>query len=316
MEVWLTGRDLEDTITTVRTADEWSELKALVKKAASADDAAALQLLRGGASSSPPVKPEPGAAEAANQMKEAGRRAAGMVHRSQRAYGAMYDALPEDLVPQIAHLPQGCAYLLWQWIEAKFQSKESDNVSVLISEWAALRQDETETFDAYRARVNKMRDLLAAVDEKPSERVYAFTLLEKLQSLYRPAVLALHSGQQLKKTKTVAVPASSKEVLDIDWEEVTRLINAHERSEQRLGAEVQPGGEKAMSARTFGGAASSPSSGGRCAGVMVWCATAEMSRMEADFENSCKPGVAESALAVDAACGAREKIESKQHNSV
>ena len=77
MEVWLTGRDLEDTITTVRTADEWSELKALVKKAASADDAAALQLLRGGASSSPPVKPEPGAAEAANQMKEAGRDTGG-----------------------------------------------------------------------------------------------------------------------------------------------------------------------------------------------------------------------------------------------
>jgi hypothetical protein len=53
-----------------------------------------------------------------------------------------------------------------------------------------------------------------------------------------------------------------------------------------------------------------------CVGVLVFCATAEMSRMEADFENSCQSGVAESNGCFDAACGARLLWTSKRHDTV
>ena len=104
----------------------------------------------------------------------------------------------------------------------------------------------------YRARVDHVRELLTHAGEPPSERSYAYTLLERLQPQYKSVVLALQNSDALKKTKTIDVPASTKTVLDIDWVSVTKLINAHERSEQRLGGnDVQTGvnGDSVMAAR-------------------------------------------------------------------
>lgn len=147
-----------------------------------------------------------------------------MVERSTKVFGIIFSALPEELRSQAAHLPQGWAYGLWHWLETKFQSTEEDSVGAMLSEWTQLRQAEEESFDAYRARVDKLATLLERAKEKQSARMYAYTLLEKLLPRYKPAVLALKAGGQMKEADKVA------------WDTVTAFINSHERSEQRIGA--------------------------------------------------------------------------------
>jgi len=73
---------------------------------------------------------------------EAKRRQAltAMVRNSQRVFGALYSALPDDLRTQSQSVPRGCAYLLWHWLEMKFQSTEADTVHELLEQWFTLRQ--------------------------------------------------------------------------------------------------------------------------------------------------------------------------------
>ena len=148
-----------------------------------------------------------------------------LVNRSQRAYAALFEAIPEELRTQVAHIPVGYAYGLWKWLEDKFQSTKEDSVNDLIKQWMELSQDESESFDIYKARVNKIFTLLETAKEKPSDRQYSYTLLDKLQPRYKVAVLALKAGDKLKEPSK------------INWEDITAFINSHERSEQHLGGD-------------------------------------------------------------------------------
>jgi hypothetical protein len=181
------------------------------------------------ASSSAPLSAE---AEKARKLLTA------TVERSRRVFGMLYAALPDELRAQVAHLPQGWAHGLWLWLETKFQSTEEDSVDDLLDQWSSLQQTEGESFDAYRARVNQLRTLLEAAKEAPSPRMYAFKLLGRLQPSYKPAVLALKVGGQLKDAEAVS------------WDAVVAIINAHERQERRSGADVIDGGVVAAAART------------------------------------------------------------------
>ena len=101
----------------------------------------------------------------------------------------------------------------------------------------ALRQEDDESFDAYRARVNHVLALLDHAKEKPSARQHAFMLLDRLQPRYRPAVLALKLGDLLKKPD------------EIEWDKVAAFVNQHERNEQRIGADAPDSGVMAAAAR-------------------------------------------------------------------
>lgn len=149
-----------------------------------------------------------------------------LVEQSTKAYGALWSALPEELRAQARQsVPENFAYGLAHWLETKLQSTEQDNVGELLAQWVALRQDESESFDAYRARVNHIMGLLEHAKEKPSARQHAFMLLDRLQPQYKPAVLALKLGDLLKKPD------------EVEWDKVAAFINQHERNEQRIGAE-------------------------------------------------------------------------------
>jgi transposase InsO family protein len=156
------------------------------------------------------------------EQKQARKLVCALVDRSRRVYGVLFSALPEELRPQVEHIAQGWAYGLWQWLQSKFQSTEEDAVGALLLQWTSLFQGESESFDAYRARVNKLDTLLEQAKEKQSRRMYAFMLLERLQPRYKQAVLALKAGGQLRDANNIA------------WEAVTALINQHERSEMRM----------------------------------------------------------------------------------
>jgi len=148
-----------------------------------------------------------------------------LVDRSQKVYGAIYASLPEELRKQAEFIPQGFAYGLWHWLEEKFQSTEADSVGALLTQWIALKQGEDESFDAYRARVDKLFSLLEAAQEKQSRRMYSLLLLDHLQPQYKQAVLALKASGKMKDPEKA------------DWDEIAAFINSHERAERSTGTE-------------------------------------------------------------------------------
>ena len=150
------------------------------------------------------------------------RQLAELVLSSKRAYALLYEAIPEDIRPQVAHLHFGYAHALWVWLEKKYQSTEDDTVHELTKKWIECHQNEGESFDSYRAKVNEVHRLLEVAKDKPSGRQYMFTLLYKLQPQYSAVVLAIRASGMLKDADKV------------NWDEVTAMVNAHERAEQRL----------------------------------------------------------------------------------
>ena len=158
-----------------------------------------------------------------DEVKTARTLVSTTVERSRKVFGILYSSLPDDLRIQVAHIAQGWAFGLWDWLEKKFQSTEEDNVGTLLAQWTMLQQLEEESFDAYRARVNRLSTLLEQAKEKPSARMYSYILMDRLQPRYKQAVLALKASGQLKDADKIG------------WEEVTAFINSHERNEQRIG---------------------------------------------------------------------------------
>ena len=167
------------------------------------------------------------------EMKAGRLLVSATVERSRRVFGILWSSLPEELRAQAGHIAPGWAYGLWHWLETKFQSTEEDSVGEMLGRWSSLRQDEGQSFDAYRAEVNKLAALLEHAKEKPSARMYAHTLLDRLLPRYKAAVLALKASGQLK------------DAVAIVWDTIAAFINAHEREEARIGADEV---DKAMGA--------------------------------------------------------------------
>src|SRR4051812_28996777 len=62
-------------------------------------------------SSTPPSSSTPPTpSKLSDEVKAARRLVSSLVDRSRRVYGLLYAAIPEDLRPQVAHLPQGWAF--------------------------------------------------------------------------------------------------------------------------------------------------------------------------------------------------------------
>lgn len=134
----------------------------------------------------------------------------------------LYQSLSDELRRLVAQVPQGYAYGIWSWLEKRFQSTEQDHVGDLWDEFTKLVQEESESFDMYKARVDRVYGLLVHAKDKPSPGLYAHRLLWKLSPRYNPAVLALKASGKLKDASA------------IDWSEIVSFVNNHERSQQRL----------------------------------------------------------------------------------
>ena len=119
------------------------------------------------------------------------------VAQSQRVYHELYTALDVELRAQIPSAA-GYAHGVWRWLKDKFQGTQADTVNQLLQQWNDTAQEEGESIDAYRARVNRMRALLVAAKEPPSARMYALILLGKLQPLYKHVVQAQEAAGNLK----------------------------------------------------------------------------------------------------------------------
>ena len=159
--------------------------------------------------------------EADSELSLKGRKVVtANVDCSRKAFGVIFFALPADLQQQVQHIPMGWAYGLWLWLEQKFQSTEADHVSELLEKWLALRMNVNESYDSFYARATQLVSLLTYAGQKPTPELYTLIMLDRLQPGYTDAVLAIKASGMLKDKKLV------------DWDEVKKLINNHERNKK------------------------------------------------------------------------------------
>jgi hypothetical protein len=180
MDVFLQRAGAESIHKKASTRESWVTASSKVALWADEEMARALQLAlndgagsssgnSSGSSSSTAVAPQ------SDEVKAARRVVSQMVERSRKVFGHIFAALPEELRAQVeSAVPQGWAAGLWRWLEEKFQSTEEDRVGELLAQWIALRQSDGESFDAYAARVDKLKMLLESAKEKQSERMYGY----------------------------------------------------------------------------------------------------------------------------------------------
>lgn len=202
---------------------DWSALVAAVEQWTRAEEEASIAYALGRAT---PSSTSSTSSKAAAGEMEARRGASEAVARTKRAYTLLYQSLSDELRRLVAQVPQGYAFGLWNWLEKRFQSTEQDHVGDLWDEFTQLAQDEEESFDVYKSRVDRVFGLLVHAKDKPSPGLYAHRLLWKLSPRYSPAVLALKASGKLKDAGA------------INWDEIVAFINNHERSEHRLAANV------------------------------------------------------------------------------
>ena len=178
--------------------------------------------------------------------KDARRGAIDAVARTKKAYGLLYQALPENLRRLVTQVPQGYAFGPWDWLQKRFENTEQDSIGELWDQFTTLGQQETDSFDEYKARVDRVYELLAQAKDKPSAGQYAHRLLWKLSSHYNAAVLALKASGKLNDPDK------------INWSEVAVFINTHERTVIKLEwndvkREADNGASRIMSAATNSG---------------------------------------------------------------
>ena len=174
---------------------EWKQLSELVQQwERESAEALMADMLGGGAassgSSSGDAKAIAAAAAAAAAVETKRAALKRLVSLSERVYAVLFDALPLPLRAQ-APQPEGYAFGLWSWLQSKYQCVEADSIGVLWRQWGLLEMGVEETYDAYRARANKLHALLAAAKESVSPIHFADVMLGRLRPRYAPAALAL-----------------------------------------------------------------------------------------------------------------------------
>ena len=205
----------------------WRELSALLSKSDADAEQAAFDAVLGVKNyGKPEVKDgEPPAVKEEHPARkgDATRVAEQAMSRSRKAYGYLYAALPSELRPLIADIPQGYAFGIWSFLEKKYRNTEQDSVLALWREFTAMRQTEDESFEEYKARVDSMKELLTNAKQKVETALYASLLIWNLTAKYSTVVLSLKTSEKLK------------DIENIDWSSIRALIADYERSQNGLG---------------------------------------------------------------------------------
>lgn len=156
------------------------------------------------------------------EEESARKKVRSLITRSRKAYAIIFESLPADLQAQAASLIQGYAFGIWEFLEKKFQNTEQDNIADLYKRWNKLHMDEEESFDSYKARVDRIATLLEKAKDKPSNGQYMYRLIYELQPDFKPAILALATSDKLKDHD------------NIKWDSIVSYMNVFERDQRRL----------------------------------------------------------------------------------
>ena len=160
------------------------------------------------------------------------------VSRVKKAYGFLFAALPSDIRVLITEVKQGYAFGIWDYLEKKYRNTEQDSIGDLWRRITSLQQEDDETFEMYKAKIDSVMELLTHAKQKVEPGLYMSLLLWRLQPAYSTVILALQTSGKLKDSDK------------IDWKEIGETIAQYERNQMSLGGteyEGQPGG-RAMAA--------------------------------------------------------------------
>lgn len=196
---------------------QWKKLCAAVQADARAEEQEAAALLLGDSSSSSSATAKSDPIDAAKT--KAKQCVAEWIGRARKAYGYLYAALPADLRQLVADVPQGYAFGVWSFLEKKFRNTEQDSVMALWKQFATLAQEPEENFDAYKARVDSVHELLTHAKQPPPAGLYVTLLLWNLQPRYATAVLTLKTGDRLKDAAAM------------DWPYIVQYMAQYERTQ-------------------------------------------------------------------------------------
>jgi hypothetical protein len=223
---------------------QWQALVAAVELDAETEEQASIALLLGDESalsksvssalSPTKVKKENEPGEA--QKSAAKKSIAAMIGRSRKAFAILYSALPPELRPLVADVPPGYAYGIWSFLEKKFRNTEQDSIAGLWTDFTGLSQASDELFDAYRARVDAVVELLKHAKQTVPSGLYTALMLGRLQQKYATAVLTLKTSGKVTDTDK------------IEWPSIVEYMSQYERNQLELG-EIESV-ERTMAART------------------------------------------------------------------
>jgi hypothetical protein len=188
------------------------------------------------AGGTPPTKADTDKVE----EESARKKVRSLITRSRKAYAIIFESLPADLQAQAATLIQGYAFGLWEFLEKKFQNTEQDNIADLYTKWNKLHMDEEESFDSYKARVDRIATLLEKAKDKPSKGQYMYRLIYELRPEFKPVVLALATGDKLKDHD------------NIKWDTIVGHMNVYERDQRRLSSDKESSQTSATVAAAMG----------------------------------------------------------------
>jgi hypothetical protein len=160
-------------------------------------------------------------ADSSDVQEEARKKVKSLLSRSHKAYGIIFEVMPADLQAQAASVPNGYAYGLWEFLEKKFQNTELDNISDLYAQWSSLCMADGESFDSYKARVDRVANLLEKAKDRPSSGQYMHRIIDFLHSDYRVVTSAIRCAGKLRDHAA------------IDWIEIVSTINAFERQNNK-----------------------------------------------------------------------------------
>ncbi len=186
-------------------------------------------------SASSAIKQEDEPAAGAKQLA-AKKLMAAKIARSRKAYAILHHALPAELRPLVADVPQGYAYGIWSFLEKRYRNTEQDSIGSLWEDLTAIRQEPEENFDDYKARVDRAVELLVHAKQIVAAGLYASIVLWRMQPRYATVVLTLRTGG------SVADPDK------IDWPAIAQLMGQYERAQIGLGGADGP--ERALAARS------------------------------------------------------------------
>ena len=143
------------------------------------------------------------------------------VNSCRKIYAFLFQTLSEELKKIVeanrAAIPEGCSYLLWDFLIKRFNSSDIDVVGGLWENLIASRMDAGESFEVYKAKVDVAVLKLSDVKEAVTPKLYATLLLGRLTPEYANICRALKFSPLLKDPN------------NIEWIEVTLKISEDER---------------------------------------------------------------------------------------
>lgn len=157
-----------------------------------------------------------------NEAEAHNKKMKGVIERSGKVYAMVYECLPDEirlLVNNNKAIIEGYGYSLWRWLEEKYQSTESDSIGKLWNDFVSAKQLENELFDAYKARVDEVVELLHHAGDTIPNALYATIMMDRLVPRYNSLKMVIDSSSELGKDRK-----------KMDWVVVTKFIQQQERN--------------------------------------------------------------------------------------